>query len=173
MRTAYISKCEQYRYRLMRGWSDFLTRGGAVLFVGLNPSTADAFSDDPTIRRCVGFTQFLGHNKFYMANLFAYRATDPAAMKRAADPVGPRNDEFLLSMAAKSNIIIACWGNHGHHLNRQAAVLELLKGFDIHALKINKDGSPAHPLYLKKDSELQIFQPKIINQGDKEDNDMT
>lgn len=172
MRGAYISKCEQYRYRLTRGWSDFLTRGGAVLFIGLNPSTADAFSDDPTIRRCTSFTKSFGYKKIYMVNLFAFRATDPAAMKRAADPIGARNDEFLLSMASESEIIIACWGNHGRFMDRDKAVLELLKNYDIHALKINNDGSPAHPLYLKGDSKLQIFQHKTI-QGDKEDNNMT
>ncbi len=158
---------------MRRSWHYFLNAGGAVLFIGLNPSTADAFSDDPTIRRCVGFTKSLNYNKFYMANLFAFRATDPAAMKQAADPVGPRNDEFLLSMAEESEIIIACWGNHGKYMDRDKAVLELLKGYDIHALNINKDGSPAHPLYLKGDSKLQRFQAKKINQGDKEDNNMT
>ena len=172
MRTAYISSCEKYRYRLSRGWVNMLNNPGAVLFIGLNPSTADAFSDDPTIRRCTNFTDFLGYRRFYMVNLFAFRATDPAAMKQATDPVGPRNDEFILSMAAQSKIIIACWGNHGKYMDRDKAVLELLKDYDIHALKINKEGSPARPLYLKKSSNLKMFQAKTI-QGDKESNDMT
>jgi len=133
-------------------------KSGSVLFIGLNPSTTDAFCDDPTIRRCIGFTKTLGYRKFYMGNLFAFRATDPGDMKLAADPVGARNDYFLLSMAAEAKIIIACWGSHGNYMDRDKAVLELLNGYDIHVLNVNKDGSPGHPLYLKKNSELRIFQ---------------
>ena len=90
--TADFSFCGQYRYTLTRVWS--LERG-LVLFVGLNPSTADAERDDPTVRRCVGYARRWGFGGVLVANLFAYRATDPRDLLAVSYPIGPRNDEVI------------------------------------------------------------------------------
>src|SRR5882724_4976365 len=92
---AVLSDCERYRYALWRRWAE----RPAVLFVGLNPSTADALQDDPTIRRCIRFAKAWGYGALYMGNLFAFRATDPRAMKAEADAVGPDNDGWLRQLA--------------------------------------------------------------------------
>lgn len=132
----------KYRYELRRQWSPELP---TVAFIGLNPSTADAMQDDPTIRRCVGYAKAWGYGQLIMLNLFAYRATDPLAMKSADDPIGPENDETLRRVAAQAAVVVAAWGNHGSHLGRGAAVRNLVP---LHYLRLTKSGQPAHPLYL-------------------------
>ncbi|BDY04689.1 DUF1643 domain-containing protein [Ferrimonas sp. YFM] len=141
---AVISACQAYRYALTRVWD---ADKPYVMFVGLNPSTADAVDDDPTIRRCIGFAQSWGYGGLVMANLFAYRATEPHVMMSAGDPVGPDNDDWLTRLGEKAGVVVAAWGNDGAFLNRSSQVHELLP--NLHYLKMNKSGEPAHPLYLK------------------------
>jgi hypothetical protein len=143
LRSADLSTCGQYRYSLTREWSQ---SGGLVLFIGLNPSTADAMKDDPTIRRCASFAEAWGYGGLLMANLFAYRATDPADMLDVLDPVGPTNDACLRRMASKARLVVAAWGTHGTHLGRDAQVRAMLPR--LHYLRLTKDGHPGHPLYL-------------------------
>ena len=143
--SAVLSPCRVFRYELWRRWSD----APACVFVGLNPSTADETNDDPTIRKCVGYAKRWGYGSLCMVNLFAFRATLPKDMLAAADPVGPENDDTLKRLAHDAGIIIAAWGNDGGHLGRDKAVMAMLPA--LHALKQNKDGSPAHPLYLRGD----------------------
>lgn len=140
---ADISPCGLYRYDLWRRWSQI---GGVVMFVGLNPSTADATLDDPTIRRCIGFARAWGFGGLVMTNLFAWRATDPRDMRAAARPVGPRNDDALRYHYEHSSCAVAAWGAHGTHLGRDAAVRAMLPR--LHYLRLTKDGHPGHPLYL-------------------------
>lgn len=122
-----------------------------VMFIGLNPSTADEVNDDPTVRRCIDFSKRWGYGALCMTNIFAWRDTDPEGMKLAVDPVGPRNDDELRKVAAEAGVVVAAWGNHGAHLGRGAAVLRLLSGICVpQALHVNKDGSPSHPLYLSR-----------------------
>ena len=135
----------QYRYALWRIWDRSLP---AVMFIGLNPSTADARRDDPTLVRCIGFATDWGYGGVYTANLFAYRATDPRDMKAAKSPVGPANNEVILSLVARVDKVIAAWGNDGAWLARDAQVRALLP--ELHYLKMNRSGQPAHPLYLPK-----------------------
>src|SRR5581483_9586135 len=97
-----------YRYSLARFFGD----GGVVNFIMLNPSTADAETDDPTIRRCLGFAKAWGYGTLVVTNLFAYRATDPAELAKAGDPVGPDNDTRLWSEAQLSDLVVCAWGNH-------------------------------------------------------------
>ena len=140
--TATLSHCRTYRYSLTREWGS----GLAVLFVGLNPSTADEMLDDPTIRRCVSFAREWGYARLHMANLFAFRATDPRDMKNASDPVGPENDKHLLALANDSALTVAAWGVHGTLGGRHNAVRGMLPR--LHYLRLTKDGHPGHPLYL-------------------------
>jgi len=141
-KSAVLSPCRRYRYELWRRWSNEPT----CVFIGLNPSTADATQDDPTIRKCVGYAKRWGYGALCMVNLFAFRATKPSDMLVAEDPVGPENNITLGRLALNSARIIAAWGNHGRHLSRDARVMDMLP--QLYCLKVNQDGSPAHPLYL-------------------------
>lgn len=140
--TAKLSVCRTYRYALWRTWDS--SKAG-VLFVGLNPSTADESSDDATLVRCINFAKSWGYGSVCMANLFAFRATDPVDMKAAIDPVGKENNRWLKKLYLESELAIAAWGNDGSFLGRSAQVKELLP--NLHCLKMNKSGEPAHPLY--------------------------
>ncbi|WP_374662190.1 DUF1643 domain-containing protein [Inhella sp.] len=142
-RGADISRCGRYRYALWRTWS---STGGVVMFVGLNPSTADATQDDPTLRRCMAFARSWGFGGLVMTNLFAWRATDPRELLAAHDPVGPRNDAALRLHHARSSCTVAAWGAQGTHQGRHQVVRAMLP--HLHCLRLTKDGHPAHPLYL-------------------------
>lgn len=146
MNTAELSPCRRYRYALWRTWDDRLPR---VMFIGLNPSTADETVDDPTLRRTMDFARRWGFGGVGNGNLFAFRATDPKAMRAAEDPVGPDNDAWLRRLADEAGLVVAAWGNHGAFLERSAAVRRALP--DLHVLKLNASGEPAHPLYQRAD----------------------
>ena len=152
--TAIFSTCQQYRYFLSRQIS--LT-GGSILFIGLNPSTADHRYDDPTIRRLRGFTERNGFGSFGIVNLFAYRSADPVLMKGFSDPVGPDNDAEILKAAKSADLIVAMWGNHGRHKKRHVEVMSLIVdlGIPIKCFGHNNNGTPKHPLYLKSNTELK------------------
>lgn len=146
-----------YRYLLWRRWAP-CTSAGMVGFIGLNPSTADETTDDPTVRRCIGFAKAWGFDGMVMLNAFAFRATDPRVMKLATDPVGIENDAALV-LAAKSLFqIVCCWGNHGRHLDRSLDVLDLVRREcnPMH-LGLTRHGEPKHPLYLPANSKRQRF----------------
>lgn len=146
-RRTILSACRTYRYTL---WRDFGGGGnGYAMFIGLNPSTADELNDDPTIRRCVAFAKSWGYEALCMTNLFAFRATEPADMIAAADPVGPENDGHLIDLASNAGVVVAAWGTNGTHMGRDAAVRALVPG--LHCLKKTLSGHPGHPLYLRAD----------------------
>jgi len=154
---ATFSACKEYRYALWRKWD---VNRGNVLFIGLNPSTADDTFDDNTIIRCTRFVQDWGYGGFFMANLFAYIATDPLDMKNAEDPVGPNNDYYLKKFHAETAITVAAWGGDGKYLSRCKEVTKILQPIkELHCLGITKDGLPRHPLYLKRSATPAIFQP--------------
>lgn len=144
-RSADLSSCRTYRYALWRIWGG---TAGYAMFVGLNPSTADETEDDPTIRRCIAFARSWGYSGLCMTNLFAFRATQPADMRAAADPVGPDNDDWLRDAGSAAAVVVAAWGCHGVHQGRDAIVRALLPR--LHYLRLTKDGHPGHPLYLPK-----------------------
>src|SRR4029078_1544091 len=94
---AIFSRCRQYRYVLRRAWRNDLPE---VLFIALNPSTADEASDDATVRRCIGFARDWGFGALAIANLFAFRSSNPLSLRCATDPIGPRNDWWLSRLSA-------------------------------------------------------------------------
>ncbi len=151
--SAILSPCGRYRYSLTR---TFFTGRGRVLFVMLNPSTADAEIDDPTIRRCIGFARRWGFQELAVANLFAWRATDPRELRQAVDPVGPENDRHLMRLSGCADAVIAAWGARGNYHNRAAEVLGLLEGAIEH-LGLTKQGHPKHPLYLRADVGREVY----------------
>ncbi len=141
---AELSPCQKYRYALWRRWSA-TPETNLLVFIGLNPSTADAINDDPTIRRCIGFAKSFGFGGVMMLNAYAFRATKPALMKKAADPNGPLNDETLRQYGNAAAMVIAAWGNHCPH-DRQESVIKLI-GRDIHCLGINASAPQASALH--------------------------
>jgi hypothetical protein len=144
---AAISDCGRYRYGLWRIWDDAKPY---CLFLMLNPSTADEVDNDPTVERCERRAIEMNFGGLHVANLFAWRSTDPRALTTAADPVGPDNDRAIVQVARAAGMVICGWGNDGALLGRDTAVLALLRaaGVKAHALKVNKVGSPRHPLYV-------------------------
>lgn len=140
---ATFSDCGTYRYRLWREWST----APALNFVMLNPSTADATANDPTVERCQRRAVAMGFGGLVVTNLFALRSTDPKALYRHADPIGPENDESLREISAAAGMTIVGWGAHAAKVKpgRAARVLAMLS--NPHALSVNSDGSPKHPLY--------------------------
>lgn len=150
--TAILSKCRKYRFALWRTWDDTKPY---VMFIGLNPSTADERNDDPTLARCINYAKSWGFGGLCMANLFAYRATNPNDMKSATDPIGSKNNDWLVKLANEAGLIVAAWGNDGSYLGRSKQIKELLT--NVYCLKLNKSGEPAHPLYQKSD-----ITPKLM-----------
>lgn len=152
-REAWISKDGVYRYSLSREWG---TGGGFVNFVMLNPSTADANVDDPTIRRCISFAQGWGFGGLIVTNLFAFRATDPKDMRKAADPVGPYWADAVYKAVLDSREVVLAWGGHGKQadLNRLKETISAICGKVSH-LGLVKNGNPKHPLYLGKETKRQ------------------
>lgn len=156
--TAVYSDCERYRYSLTRVWDD---TAGRVNFVMLNPSTATEVQNDPTVERCERRARTLGYGSFAVTNIFAWRDTDPRAMRAAADPVGPENDVAILDRAAWADGVIAAWGTHGAHLDRGAHVAILLQQSrrPLYHLGLSKAGHPRHPLYLPYSQSPEPWTP--------------
>ncbi len=152
--TAKLSDCGSYRYTLSRAWGD----GPMAAWVMLNPSTADAALDDPTIRRVRGFTRAFGFDGFTVVNLFALRSTDPKALLTREDPVGPENDRWLRRTLASSlyDLVIAAWGAVGPlGIERATRVRQDFRDAPWHHLgALTKAGQPRHPLYLAGDTPL-------------------
>lgn len=153
---ARFSECGRYRYTLQRSW---LPTDPHMCWIMLNPSTADADVDDPTVRRCVRFAERLGMGGLVVVNLFALRATDPKTLRRVEDPVGPENDEAILEAAKAASRVVVAWGAHGGLLLRDRKVTETLKrhGIALECMGITRDGHPRHPLYLRGDTEPVPF----------------
>ena len=151
---AVISECGKYRYRLWRIWDQNKPMVG---FCMLNPSTADASVDDPTIRRLIGFAKAWGYGGFYVVNLFALRSPKPVLLKTAADPIGPVNDLHIAKCVSLIEILICAWGAHGSFMGRDRLVAQMLPSEKLYALHINADGSPKHPLYIKGDAKPVPF----------------
>ena len=144
--SALLSRDRVYRYDLWRIWDDYKK---PAVFIGLNPSTADERKDDPTIRRCMAFATAWGYGSLCMLNLFAFRATHPSVLKRAADPIGPVNNGHILDVMAGAGLIICAWGVHGSYLGRDRELLKLTPTPDLHCLGVTQYGFPRHPLYVK------------------------
>jgi hypothetical protein len=118
-------------------------------------------NDDPTIRRCIGFARQWGCGRLAVLNLFAVRATEPAVMKRADDPVGPENRDWFdrILSGTPGGPVVCAWGVHGEHMGRDLTMLDWLESHSIRplALGLTRNGHPKHPLYLPKAAELVLF----------------
>lgn len=151
---AEISECGRFRYALTRRWS---SGGPTALFIMLNPSTADASEDDPTIRRCIGFAKREGCGGLRVENLFAFRATDPDEMFRHAHTAVGATDRYIVeAVGACDGPLIAAWGADKRAEKRARRVTEYLieGGAKPMCLGRSKSGAPRHPLYLKSSAPL-------------------
>lgn len=157
---ARISTCGRYRYSLVRQWDR--SNKGRCLWVMLNPSTADATSDDPTIRKCVGFAKRWGFGSIEVVNLYAWRATDPAdlraAHRRGEDVIGPVNDEWISVAIGRADQVIAAWGANAFDSARTRSVVECISdGHPVSCLGLTKKREPYHPLMISYSTKLHTF----------------
>lgn len=163
---ADISDCGTYRYRLWRYWS----HDPEVVWVMLNPSTADDATDDPTIRKCMGFTRYWSQldtmpnfGGIIVVNLYALRATDPSELLRHPDPVGPLNDEYVFDALRSAAYIVTAWGAKKSnalksHKEREDRIFQMAASAataPMCHLGRTRHGHPRHPLYLPYSSQLQ------------------
>lgn len=153
-RGAVLSDCATYRYALWRVWNQDLPK---VLFIGLNPSTADAENDDPTVRRCVGFARSWGFGGVVIGNLFAFRSTCPKSLGSVSDPVGLANDGWLRYLHKNTQMAIAAWGAFDIGAQQASRVLSQLR--PLHCIGRTKQGMPRHPLYAPGSLCPEIYQP--------------
>ena len=149
-REAIISKCGKYRYSLVREWNK---NKGKVLFIMLNPSTADDKEDDKTIIRCINFAKDWGYGGLMVGNLFAYRTTYPKELFKTKNPEGKDNLKRIKQMIKRSDLVICAWGN------KQGSPPKYLRELsELHYLKLLADRkTPGHPLRLKKDTKPKRF----------------
>lgn len=159
-RGAEISADGVYRYLLWRRWNSM---GPRVLFIMLNPSTADANVDDPTIRRCIAFARSWGMGGIRVVNLYPFRATNPAELLMAKEPLGIDNFEYIERAIDKQGIAVAAWGANkaaaNHELTWKTKNLFRALSVPLYALKITADGHPGHPLYIKGDAVPVVYEP--------------
>jgi hypothetical protein len=157
-KSAVISPCGTWRYRLTRVWS----AAPLLPFVMLNPSIADADIDDPTIRRCMSFAQREGAGGIVVINLFGLRSPDPSVLSSAANPWGPDNDEVVTEVLAEAVVrrtpVVAAWGANSIRQGEQR-MLGRFRDFSVDGFCLGKTkhGHPKHPLYVRGDQPLVPF----------------
>jgi hypothetical protein len=167
---AVLSDCGRYRYLLARTWDDYLGEGewwdrapqrALMVFVMLNPSTADGREDDPTIRKCIGFARRNGCGGILVVNLFAWRETHPKLLPRGPEVIGEHNEEFI-GIALRNPLLaigVAAWGRMSTRLHRQSASTRVAAqcARRLHCLGTTQDGSPRHPLMLPYSTPLESY----------------
>lgn len=156
--TALFSADGRCRFTLTREWGP----GILVCFIGLNPSTATADTDDPTIRRCIAFAKREGGGRLFMQNLFGWRSTDPAALIGAPGIVGEPPEELGVR-ADTADLIICAWGAIHKSLRWRAdQVSDMLPGDPrLRCLGRTKGGDPRHPLYVRGDAPLMPWPAAV------------
>lgn len=156
-RDALFDPSGSYRYLLRRSWD---RNGPLAVFVMLNPSTADAGRDDPTIRRCMGLARSWGFGRLEVVNLFGFRTPYPQVLTTVLDPVGPENDAHVLKAVARGETVVVAWGNAGATLNRGPAMLPHLARAartPLLCLGMTRAGHPRHPLYVANSIGITRF----------------
>lgn len=162
-RTAVMSRCKRYRFELRRVWGP---GNSLVMFVGLNPSTADQTTDDPTVRRWRGFAKAWGHDGMIVVNAHPLRSTDPRALKTHEY----RGDEYaynlktIARLVAECDRVVCCWGANLPREHERTLVKELrtaahFHGLELQHLGLTREGQPKHPLYLRGDTQPEVWAP--------------
>ena len=153
-RKAAFSRCRDYRYALWRTWDASKPQ---VLFIGLNPATADASQDDNTMRRCMVYARDWGFGSMAVGNLFAFRTTWPSELKKARDPVGKTNDRWLRRLSKEAEMTVAMWGNDGSYLDRAAGFIKAYP--DLHCFRVTAQGQPHHTRGLPNGLQPRPYKP--------------
>lgn len=156
-KSAVISECGLYRYELRRTWD---ADKALVLFICLNPSTANHEVEDNTSRVCINYAKRWGYGGLVIANLFAYRSRDPANLYKVSDPIGPENDDYLKRLSGEALETVCAWSDDGGYMGRDLEVLPLLHS--PKCLTILKSGRPGHPLYKSKELKPVAFTARIV-----------
>jgi hypothetical protein len=153
MKDALITEDTVYRYWLSRIWNEDKPR---IIFIMLNPSTADHMIDDPTIKRVIQFSMDWGYGGVYVVNLYAYRSTKPKGLETTSDPVGPENRKHILTLIQNKELkvdrVVYAWGNGEKEPDW---LREIVK--EPFCIALSKKGIPRHPLYLKGDLQPTIY----------------
>jgi hypothetical protein len=148
-RNAIISADGEYRYQLSRIWDEEKPN---ILFIMLNPSTADADVDDPTIRRVMNFSKSWGYGGVFVGNLYAFRSTDPKALRNTDDPVGEDNIEHIKELIGVTERVVYAWGNNQKEPEWLSSLVDT-----PYCIDISKKGLPKHPLYLKSELHPKLY----------------
>jgi hypothetical protein len=149
IRDALISRDKKYRYQLSRIWDEDKPK---VLFIMLNPSTADETVDDKTIRRVMGFAESWGYGGVFVGNLYAFRSTDPDALRHTDDPVGPDNIQHVQNLIGLTERVIYAWGNKKKEPEWLRDLVDT-----PYCIDISTKGIPKHPLYLKGELQPKLY----------------
>lgn len=163
MNQAYFSRDGMYRYWLLRelvacAAGPYPLHFKRILWIMLNPSTADCTHNDPTIKQCMAFSTLWGYHIMEVVNLFALRATDPRELDGLTDPIGEENNQWIRHAADSANLIVCAWGSNRFARCRARQVAETLADNALYCLVVNKDGMPKHPLYIAQDTPLQPWR---------------
>lgn len=162
---AKFSPCRRYRYVLWRTWDP---SKAVLVFLMLNPSTANEEDDDATTKKIMRIVANQGYGGIRIVNLFAVRHRNPEILLEMADPIGPDNDRTLREEIARGRTIVCAWGNGGTGKLRALVklraikVMRLLMGAETRALSVTQDGEPGHPLFLSDESV-----PVVWPEGDR------
>lgn len=156
---AVISPDGLYRYCLVRRWTERVQDDDTVLWVMLNPSTADATTDDNTIRKITKFSKAWGYGSLAVVNLFALRSRHPEALVDADDPIGPDNMTWINNWMTVANQTVAAWGASfpkelWPHVK---SIGERLRDANAQCLGLTRNGHPRHPLYLSDTTKLMSY----------------
>ena len=148
-KSAVLSPDSIYRYQLSRIWDEEKPK---ILFIMLNPSTADEFVEDPTIRRIVNYAKDWGYGSVYVGNLYAFRSTDPKGLNSVEDPIGPENITHIQTLIGLVDKVVYAWGNERKEPEWLKKIVT-----NPYCIDISKKGIPKHPLYLKKCLKPQLY----------------
>jgi hypothetical protein len=152
---AIFSECRNYRYVLWRRWNSNLPM---ILFICLNPSKANEYQNDNTIRRLISFSRKWNYGGFYICNLFALCSTDPKEIKKSIQPIealGDSNDSHIKKFGELSDEIVFAWGNDGKIHNRSQEIIKIFP--KAYCFTKTMSGQPRHPLYVSGDQPLRKF----------------
>lgn len=153
-RCIWAGQHNEYRYVLRRVWNASKPK---IAFVGLNPSVASEHLDDNTVRKCINIARREGFGQIVMLNAYAYRSTDPSALKTFAAPEGELNDKYVLEECRTASKIVVAWGSHASD-QRHSTLINLLDDFTLWCFAKNKDGKPKHPLYIPLNAQLILYK---------------
>lgn len=167
-RGAEISDDGRYRYNLYRAWEANGRQFPAVLFVMLNPSTADADVDDPTIRRCMSFAQREGHGAMWVVNLYPQRTHKPKYLLPEPEVIAVKNINTIRTLASACRDVVVAWGSDpGPSVGRWQTLVAVLQHRDLMCLGTTQSGHPRHPLYLRGDTALTPWHPDGVQSAQK------